>query len=234
MAKTALGMVETLGLNAAFEAADVAKKAANVKLIGYEISRGGLILVKFTGDVGAVQAAVDAAKQAASKLSKVVGAHVIPRPNKEIDDMIFTDETVGYKKEKVSEDSSTDKEQTPEETKSDSEKSESGNIETEKDKEESDDDEEDEEAEDDDEDDDEDDIKDNKEKEDEAKNSENDDEIKAEDSSDKKENGADEAAVPEKDEEDICNICGDPACPRKKGDLRKNCIHYDEIIGDDN
>ena len=224
MAKTALGMVETLGLNAAFEAADVAKKAANIDLIGYEISRGGLILVKFTGDVGAVKAAVDAAKQAASKLSKVVGAHVIPRPNKEIDDMIFTDKTVGYKKEKVSEDSSTDKKQTPKETKSDSEKLERENQATEEDNEEDDADEE--------TDDDENDIKDIND--DEIKNTENDDEIKKEDSFENEEDDADKAAVPEKDEEDICNICGDPACPRKKGDLRKNCIHYDEIIGDDN
>ncbi len=26
-----------------------------------------------------------------------------------------------------------------------------------------------------------------------------------------------------------CNLCGDPECARKKGDLRKTCIHYDDI-----
>lgn len=26
-----------------------------------------------------------------------------------------------------------------------------------------------------------------------------------------------------------CNLCKDPACPRKKGDPRKFCIHFDEI-----
>ncbi|MDW7669729.1 MAG: hypothetical protein SCJ93_12970, partial [Bacillota bacterium] len=29
-------------------------------------------------------------------------------------------------------------------------------------------------------------------------------------------------------DEPTCNICNDPMCPREKGDLRKNCIHYDD------
>ncbi|RCW45665.1 MULTISPECIES: BMC domain-containing protein [unclassified Halanaerobium] len=215
MAKTALGMVETLGLNAAFEAADVAKKAANIDLIGYEISRGGLIVVKFTGDVGAVKAAVDAAKQAASKLSKVVGAHVIPRPHKDIDNMIRTDETVGYKKEKgeISEDNSFKQEQTPKETEGDSKISEDSSAENK-----------------------EDDESDNEDLDDAEKESEKqtDDEDLNTEKDAKKVDEVEEVESDNKDEEDICNICGDPACPRRKGDLRKNCIHYDEIINDDN
>jgi len=27
-------------------------------------------------------------------------------------------------------------------------------------------------------------------------------------------------------EQVTCNVCGDPKCPRKKGDLRSQCIHY--------
>lgn len=27
---------------------------------------------------------------------------------------------------------------------------------------------------------------------------------------------------------EVCNLCGDPACPRKKGDPRVTCIHYDK------
>jgi len=37
----------------------------------------------------------------------------------------------------------------------------------------------------------------------------------------------------EKDDGDICNLCGDPDCPRRKGELRTDCIHYDEIMGTD-
>src|SRR6056297_811988 len=102
MSRTAIGMVETVGLLAAYEAADVAVKSANVELIGYEISRGGMVVIKFTGDVGAVKSAVDAAAAAASRLGEVFSSHVIPRPHQDIDNkMVFTDDTVGHKKEKA-------------------------------------------------------------------------------------------------------------------------------------
>ena len=26
-----------------------------------------------------------------------------------------------------------------------------------------------------------------------------------------------------------CNLCGDPKCPRKKGEPHNKCIHYDEL-----
>ena len=98
MVKNALGLIETVGLAAAVEAADAAVKAANIQLIGYELSKGGgLVLVKFTGDVGAVKAAVDAAKAAAAKVSKVQSTHVIPRPHREVGALLLTKETVGLK-----------------------------------------------------------------------------------------------------------------------------------------
>ena len=40
MSQLAIGMIETVGLAAAIEAADVCVKSANVNLIGYELSRG--------------------------------------------------------------------------------------------------------------------------------------------------------------------------------------------------
>jgi microcompartment protein CcmL/EutN len=76
----ALGLIETRGKLAAIEAADVALKAANVALCGVENATGALITVKVVGDVGAVRAAVDAAKAKASLLGEVVAAHVLPRP----------------------------------------------------------------------------------------------------------------------------------------------------------
>ena len=87
--KQALGLIETVGLAAAIEAADTAVKAANVKLLGYEKTRGnGMITVKITGDVGAVKAAVTAGVMAANRVNEVYSYHVIPRPHAEIDELI--------------------------------------------------------------------------------------------------------------------------------------------------
>jgi ethanolamine utilization protein EutM len=80
----ALGLVETLGLAAATEAADAMLKAANVHLVSKQQVGGGLITILVSGDVGAVQAAVDAGRAAAEVIGKVVSAHIIPRPHDEI------------------------------------------------------------------------------------------------------------------------------------------------------
>ncbi len=86
--KKALGLIETIGLISAIEAADAAVKAANVTLLGYENTKGGgKITVKFVGDVGAVQAGVSAG--AASRVGAVYGQRVIPRPSDEIDALIL-------------------------------------------------------------------------------------------------------------------------------------------------
>ncbi|WP_213975324.1 BMC domain-containing protein [Tepidanaerobacter acetatoxydans] len=83
--KQALGIIETFGFAAAVEAADTAVKAANVKLLGYELAKGGLTTIKVVGDVGAVKAAISAAEASAQKVGKVAAVHVIPRPHDEID-----------------------------------------------------------------------------------------------------------------------------------------------------
>lgn len=81
----ALGLIETIGLVTAIEAADAAVKAANVVLLGYENTKGGgKITVKLVGDVGAVQAAVAAGVAAALRIGKVYGYRVLPRPHDEI------------------------------------------------------------------------------------------------------------------------------------------------------
>src|SRR5512143_1273948 len=85
----ALGLIETIGLVTAIEAADAAVKAANVTLLGYENTRGGgKITIKMAGDVGAVQAAVAAGVSAAQRIGKVYSHLVIPRPHEEIDALI--------------------------------------------------------------------------------------------------------------------------------------------------
>ena len=80
----ALGMIETRGLVPGIEASDVALKAANVTLEGYQKPGRGLVAVFVTGEVAAVKAAVDAGSAAASKIGEVVSAHVIPRPHEQL------------------------------------------------------------------------------------------------------------------------------------------------------
>ena len=66
----ALGLIEVVGLVGAIEAADTASKAADVKVIGYELTKGsGMVLVKIVGGVSAVKSAVDAASMAAERVS---------------------------------------------------------------------------------------------------------------------------------------------------------------------
>ena len=84
MEKESLGLIETLGLVAAIEAADAGSKAANVTLRGYERARAGLITVIFAGDVAAVRAAVSAAAAAAKRVGTVVSVHVIARPDSQL------------------------------------------------------------------------------------------------------------------------------------------------------
>ena len=62
----ALGLVETLGLVPALEAADKMLKAANVELVSYENVGSTLVTVMVKGDVAAVKAAVEAGAAAAA------------------------------------------------------------------------------------------------------------------------------------------------------------------------
>jgi ethanolamine utilization protein EutM len=84
----ALGLIETRGMVAAFEAADAMVKAANVELIGTEKIGSGLVTVMVRGDVGAVKAATDAGAQAAKRVGEVVSVHVIPRPHVDTESML--------------------------------------------------------------------------------------------------------------------------------------------------
>lgn len=89
MRSKAVGLIETIGLAAAIEAADAALKAANVKLLGYENSRGGgMITIKVVGDVGAVKAAVAAGSAAALRVGQVKSCHIIPRPHDETETLL--------------------------------------------------------------------------------------------------------------------------------------------------
>ncbi len=94
MTGAALGLIETLGLTAAVEAADAAAKAADVNLVGYEVARGGLVTVKVVGQVAAVQAAVGAGAAAAARVGTVRAVHVIPRPASGLEFMVQSPDNV--------------------------------------------------------------------------------------------------------------------------------------------
>ncbi|MCR2044073.1 propanediol utilization microcompartment protein PduA [Anaerosalibacter massiliensis] len=88
MGNEALGMIETKGLVGAIEAADAMVKSANVQLIGYEKIGSGLVTVMVRGDVGAVKAATDAGASAANNVGDVVSVHVIPRPHRDVENIL--------------------------------------------------------------------------------------------------------------------------------------------------
>ena len=84
----AVGVLEFYSIASAIIAVDVAAKAANITLIevrtGYAI--GGKGFVTLTGDVGAVRAAVEAARKDAELL---VETTVIPRPDRKLFDALL-------------------------------------------------------------------------------------------------------------------------------------------------
>jgi microcompartment protein CcmL/EutN len=193
LSKLALGIIETVGLAAAIEAADTAAKSANIKVIGYELTKGdGMATVKIEGSVGAVKAAINAAVINASKVSKVWGNLVIPRPSDGLKMLVYNDETVGIEKKE-------DEEQLETIRSSHMEEKDLKNMPIE--------------------------DMENHEKaiEENMENIEQDNRYIQEDHEDI------EIDEETSSETDICNICKDPKCPRKKGDLRKICIHYEEL-----
>ncbi len=96
----ALGMIEVYGRVGAIEGLDSALKAANVSLVNMIRVGGGLTSVFVEGDVGAVKASIDAAAAAAERVGKLISAHVIPRPDaavREMLDIALNDEFNGNK-----------------------------------------------------------------------------------------------------------------------------------------
>lgn len=80
----AIGMIETKGYVGLVEASDAMVKAANVQLIKQIPIGGALITTVITGDVGSVKAAVEAGREAASRVGELVASHVIARPSGEL------------------------------------------------------------------------------------------------------------------------------------------------------
>lgn len=80
----ALGLIETIGLVPALEAADKMLKSANVELVSYENIGSTLVTIMVKGDVAAVTAAVEEGARAVEKLGKLTAKNVMPRPISEV------------------------------------------------------------------------------------------------------------------------------------------------------
>ncbi|MDU2197623.1 MAG: BMC domain-containing protein [Peptostreptococcaceae bacterium] len=233
MSQLAIGMIETVGLAAGIEAADVCLKSANVTLIGYELTKGnGMTVVKIEGNVGAVKAAIEAATVAANKVSKVFSTKVIPRPSEGIDFLMRNCDTVGYESEKaveelveIYEDSDEDKnKENIEEDKDNTQEK----IEVEVSEE----------------------ISEHQINIEELEIEEDDSKLEETDNIEGNnqelsqiDNSEDESKDGHNLMHDIidkfkkkstteveytCNLCKDPKCPRQKGDLKTTCIHYED------
>jgi ethanolamine utilization protein EutM len=104
MNQYALGLIETAGYTAALSAADAALKAAKVNLVGVErvigVSGSLGVTIQLSGDVGAVQSAVEAGKEAAERVGKVISAHVIPRSHNEVNEKLLPFFTFEKKEER--------------------------------------------------------------------------------------------------------------------------------------
>jgi microcompartment protein CcmL/EutN len=82
----ALGIVESFSVASLIEGADAAVKAANVQLIEIRLAMalGGKAFVTMTGNVAAVQSAVDAAAAVVGAKGMLVNKVVIPSPRPEL------------------------------------------------------------------------------------------------------------------------------------------------------
>ena len=82
----ALGVLETFSAPAIIVAADTAAKTSEVSLIELRIARGmcGKSYMLLTGDVAAVSAAIDAAKQRVGEDGLLLDSSVIPNPDKSL------------------------------------------------------------------------------------------------------------------------------------------------------
>jgi ethanolamine utilization protein EutM len=203
LARNALGLIEVVGMTAAIVAADTAVKSANVRLLGYENAKGGgMITVKFEGDVGAVKAALESASAAASKVNRIISKHLIPRPSAEIEKMTIPKSKAPLDKQSES---------LPEVEKeleiantveiSNQVVLEAHVIEEEV----------------------------SVEKQDPEKQ----EDVVMEEQTEKKFVEQDEPAelLLEVDDHEVCNICKDPNCTRRKGEARTMCIHYHASVG---
>ena len=76
----AIGVLETRGFVPLIDGADAAVKAASVELVEWRHVGSGYVSFTVEGDVAAVRTAIDAGREASSKVGEVISEIVIPRP----------------------------------------------------------------------------------------------------------------------------------------------------------
>lgn len=79
-----IGILETKGFVPLIEGADAAVKAANVDIVEWRQIGSGIVSFVVEGEVAAVRSAIDAAREAASKVGEIISDMVIPRPVEEL------------------------------------------------------------------------------------------------------------------------------------------------------
>ena len=84
----ALGLIETVGMVPAIEAADKMLKAADVELIAYENVGSTLVTIMVKGNVAAVKSSVEAGAAAAAAIGKLTAKNVMPRPIRAVGDVV--------------------------------------------------------------------------------------------------------------------------------------------------
>ena len=89
--REALGLIETRGQVPLVAAVDAALKAARVWLNSFRLVGGGLATATVRGDVGAVRAALDAARGQMDRMGAGGLVHVIARPDAAVWDMLEKD-----------------------------------------------------------------------------------------------------------------------------------------------
>lgn len=96
----AIGLIETIGMVPALEAADKMLKAGDTELVSYENVGSTLVTVVVTGDVAACEAAVAAGVKAVKALgAEVYSSVVIARPHpslKKITDKYTVEKLLPY------------------------------------------------------------------------------------------------------------------------------------------
>ena len=93
----ALGLIEVYSFTTALTVADIAAKAADVKIIAFDRNRPLspdvpaplVMVVKIEGGVSAVKAAVEAGRCYAEEQGKFIVSHIIPRPDKQAEKMAY-------------------------------------------------------------------------------------------------------------------------------------------------
>ena len=79
-----IGILETKGFVPLIEGADAAVKAANVDIVEWRQVGSGIVSFVVEGEVAAVRSAIEAARDAASRVGELISDMVIPRPVDEL------------------------------------------------------------------------------------------------------------------------------------------------------